>query len=253
MPRYALQYQGPTLVLLSEQSGNRKTGRIPVTLTTGNTCPPSCPWLGQGCYAENGYTALHWGRLQRQGAGLSWGAFCERVAAFPEGRLWRHNEAGDLPGEGEDLDTAALFQLVTANKGRRGFTYTHKRLLRGDDAAAVWWANENGFTINLSADSLGEADKQADRKLGPVVLVLPHTTPRRGVKTPKGRRVVFCSALEREGITCSSCKLCAHPHRKSVIAFPTHGRMRSLMTSLITQPMLPAIEVRKQEASWRWR
>lgn len=254
MPRYALQYAGPTLVLLNEHSGNRKTGDIPVTLTTGNTCPSTCPWLGQGCYAENGFTAVHWGRLQRTGNGLSWGEFCRRVARFSEGQIWRHNEAGDLPGCDLEIDTHMLGRLIQANLGRRGFTYTHKPIRNAREEATVRRANEARFTINLSADSLEEADAQAERKLGPIVLVLPHNSPKRGIVTPKGRKVVWCPALERAGsITCKTCGLCAVPWRKSIVAFRTHGRMRLLMTEMITQPMLPALEVRKQQAAWRWR
>ena len=241
MPR--LQYEGPTRVYLSRSSQNRKTGPIPVTITTGNTCPKkSCPWWNDGCYAENGYTMIHWGRLHKKSEefGLRWKEFCVEVRRFPEGQLWRHNEGGDLPGEGEDLDTLALEMLVRANKGRRGFTYTHKPLLDRDDQRAVFFANQEGFTINRSADNMQQADLFLDEGIAPVVLVLPHTTmTNRPLYTPRGRKVVLCPALVRNDVQCITCKLCALPKRKSVIAFLTHGRSKHKMTQALTQLRLP--------------
>jgi len=71
--------------------------------------------------------------------------------------LWRHNEAGDLPGEGDDIDVPKLRALVQANRGKRGFTYTHKPVLDNpQNAVAIKCANQNGFTVNLSADSIEE-------------------------------------------------------------------------------------------------
>lgn len=85
--------------------------------------------------------------------------------------LWRHNQAGDLPGENDTIDLVALAQLAEANVGKRGFTYTHKPMT-ADNAAAVKQANARGFTINLSADNLSEADDLAEMQVGPVVVVL---------------------------------------------------------------------------------
>lgn len=41
-------------------SGNVKTGPIPVTTTSADSCPPTCSFKGNGCYAESGPLALHW-------------------------------------------------------------------------------------------------------------------------------------------------------------------------------------------------
>jgi hypothetical protein len=41
-------------------SGNAKCGPIPVTTTSADSCPPTCSFKGNGCYAESGPLALHW-------------------------------------------------------------------------------------------------------------------------------------------------------------------------------------------------
>ena len=33
---------------------------------------------------------------------LTWGGFCDAVAKLAPDTLWRHNQAGDLPGQGDN-------------------------------------------------------------------------------------------------------------------------------------------------------
>jgi hypothetical protein len=166
--------------LFIQKSSNRKTGPIPTTYTERKSCPPSCPHIKKDCYAEDFHTRLAWNRAPE---GLDWASLCNRVASLPEEQIWRHNVGGDLPGEGEKVDAAKLGELVRANFGRRGFTYSHKKT-----PEAIKWirhANEWGFTVNLSADDAGEADALAKLNAGPVVCIVPIDTPTRST-TPRG-------------------------------------------------------------------
>jgi hypothetical protein len=157
---------------------------------------------------------------------LTWTQFVAGVSALALGTFWRHNQAGDLPGEGDTIDTVALSALVQANEGRRGFTYTHKPLTKRN-AAAIARANANGFTINLSADNLSEADQLVDAAIAPVVVVLPDTVQgNQYIETPKGRRVAICPATYRDDVSCATCQLCQRRERKVVVGFPAHGASR---------------------------
>jgi hypothetical protein len=229
-------------------SQNVKTGSIPVSMTTANTCPRSCPWWGAGCYSENTYVASWWGRLHAR-MGVNWTAFCWQVADLPAGQLWRHNEAGDLPGDGEELDIDALDQLVKSNRGKRGYTYTHKLLAEKGEAEAVLRANKKGFRINLSADSLAMADCLLGLKIGPVVVVLPTST--KTLVTPKGRKVVLCPAQTR-GTTCEACGMCALD-RDTVVGFQVHG-LRPRQARIFADRMgvkMPDVRVKDQRLQ-RW-
>lgn len=209
-------------VALTLESRNVKTGPIPVSTTTADSCPPVCPLSSGGCYAKSGPLAIYWRKVTDGRAGMSWDEFCEAIEALPEGTLWRHNQAGDLPGEGNAIDNKALTDLAISNMGRRGFTYTHKPPLEGDNALSIAFANRNGFTINLSANSLAHADELAGLALGPVVVILP-AEQMTNTQTPAGRKVVVCPAVTREGVSCASCGLCARVDRPSIIGFPAHG------------------------------
>lgn len=75
-----------------------------------------------------------------------------------------------------------LTRLAMANRGRRGFTYTHYPPTPCNQAA-ILNANRLGFTVNLSAETLAQADAYADLGIAPVVVVLPQESP-----SPLGRR-----------------------------------------------------------------
>jgi hypothetical protein len=117
------------------------------------------------------------------------------------------------------IDANAVYQIALANVGRHGFTYTHypptpKNLL------VVRTANKLGFTINLSAESLGQADEYA--ALGvPVVTVLPMGMSQ-PVTTPRGNLVIVCPA-STGNTDCLNCGICQNRHRDAIVGFPAHG------------------------------
>jgi len=228
--RRGLRKEGAIRVAFTAYSKNRKLHGLPASITSAETCPPSCTFYGSGCYAEFAWTRVHWVRTAT--TGLSWKAFLEKVRSLPPESLWRHNEAGDLPGVGQHLAVDMLLELVLANLGRRGFTFSHKRPRSKSQISAFRKARASGFTINLSADNLAEADELAALDVGPVAVVLPTAMSSRGTYTPQGRKVVVCPN-ETVGLTCKECELCALPHRKAIVGFRAHGQMQRHVSELV--------------------
>lgn len=226
--RLDLPTRGALRVTFKLGSQNRKLGGLPCSITSAETCPPTCGLYGKGCYAEFGYLRSHWARTSSEG--LSWRAFCREVASLPAGQLWRHNESGDLPGAGVRITGMLLDDLVRANKGRRGFTFTHKPMTP-KNRELVRRANASGFTVNLSADSLEQADQLAELGVGPVAVVLSSGAPER-TESPAGRTVITCLA-ETRGLTCASCQLCAVGSRKSIVGFRAHGQLKRSVDQLV--------------------
>ena len=220
----------PTLLI--KQSSNIKTGPIPTTYASRDTCPPSCPHINADCYAEAYHTRLAWKRAE---TGATVAETVRFIQAMPTGQLWRHAVAGDLWGKGEQVDAAALGEIVRANFGRRGFTYTHKKT-----PEAIKWirhANAFGFTINLSADDAGEADTLAELNAGPVVCIVPMDTPA-NTTTPAGRPITVCPAQTRDYMTCAICQLCQKADRKAIIGFRAHGQ-RAKATEARARRVIP--------------
>lgn len=215
---------------LTLKSSNAKTGPIPVSTSSSDTCPTSCPLLtNNACYAKHGPLAIQWRKVDRGEHAKAWEGFLADVHALPAGQLWRHNQAGDLPGDGDTIDFHMLVDLVETQRGKRGFTYTHKPVDGPNpfthilNASIVKWANMNGFTINLSSNDLADADRLADLDIGPVVTLLPTSAAKNEtLETPAGRTVVPCPATYQDDVSCASCQLCQR-QRAVIVGFPAHG------------------------------
>lgn len=226
-------------VHLTQISGNEKTGPIPVTTSEALTCPAACPFKKSGCYADSGPLALHWAKVTEGARGDSLATLAGQIKSFPIGQIWRHNQAGDLPGLSNKIDSEKLAVLVAANKGRRGFTYTHKPCegagnIETGNRAAVRYSNRGGFTINLSGNNRSHADRLADLDAGPVVCVVPKTTAP-VFFTPAGRKGIVCPAQQRDDITCSTCQLCQRANRSVIIGFRAHGNSSKKAEAIANQ------------------
>lgn len=207
---------------LSMKSSNAKTGPIPVSTSSRETCPTDCSMRDE-CYAGTGPLALHWSAVTNGARGVDFTEFCDAIASLPDRQLWRHNQAGDLPGDGVTVDPVRLGMLVRSNEAKRGFTYSHYR-----DSESLRWirhANDFGFTVNLSGNNPADADMLADTGAGPVVTVLPSDCAQKGLKleTPAGRRILVCPATTHDNVSCATCGLCAKSDRDFIIGFPAHG------------------------------
>ena len=241
-------------VNLTLKSRNSKTGPIPVSTSGKQTCPDSCPLKKGPCYAMSGPLNLFWNKVSENKAGASFQMFCNQVRALPDGQLWRHNQSGDLAPsktDPETIDPQKLTDLVKANKGRRGFTFSHYDPLKNIlNEYALGMANRQGFTINLSGNDTDHADKLAALDIGPVVSVLPieyerktergpngkqwaETMPEYKARlstlpgsTPQGNRLVVCPATYQDKTSCKTCGLCQKANRKTIVGFPAHGTSR---------------------------
>ncbi len=212
---------------LNPKSKNKKTGNMPVSTSDRGTCPDACPFKNNGCYAEGYPLKGRWDEVTNGKRGSLFSDFVNQVAALPANILWRHNQAGDLPGDGKNVDRGALLALAGANAGKRGFTFSHYNVESNKhNRAAIATANAKGFTINLSANNLDHADKLSDLGIGPVATVLPHDFDARKTTTPKGRIVAQCPATYRDDVTCKTCGLCQKQSRKVIVGFPAHGNSK---------------------------
>jgi len=165
--------------------------------------------------------AIHWRNVSEGRRGCTFDDLLQEIGTLRRHALWRHNQAGDLTPEVPGvIDARKLTRLAMANRGRRGFTYTHYPPTP-ENQAAILSANRLGFTVNLSAETLVQADAYADLGIAPVVVVLPQglTKPTR---TPAGRQVIICPASTSNS-DCLNCGICQQRDRASIVGFPAHG------------------------------
>jgi len=173
--------------------------------------------------------------------------FCRQIRELPASvNVWRHNQAGDLPGQHNRLSRNKCLQLAEANRAdgrnRGGYTYSHYPVFAKDGVServaqhnreVVSEMNTRGFTVNLSADNPTEADEMAKLGIGPVVTVLPSTAKGKQY-TPEGRRIRVCPAVLSKKVSCATCGVC-NVQDRVVIGFPAHGNGKKKVDAMLQE------------------
>ena len=212
-------------------TGNTKLGKMPVTRSPKSNCPDTCSLKGNGCYAEQFRLGIAWKKDLEKG--FMFNDLIKAIRKLPKLTLWRHNEAGDLTQENGNIIESDLQDIIKANKDKRGFTYTH-HVPNKHNAELIKKANQEGFTINLSAETLSQADEYFSMNVAPVVTLLPIVADK-VTYTPNGVRVVKCPATYNDSINCLQCAICQKPSRNYIIGFPAHGTSRKKAEKIFLQ------------------
>jgi hypothetical protein len=194
--------------------------------------------MDNGCYAESGPLAIHWREVTDGNRGTDAAQFFTEIEELPDGQLWRHNQAGDLPHTLGRISRRFIKSIAEANRGRRGFTYTHHDITKGENLALIRYANRNGFRINVSTESESAADAAVAAGL-PAVIAVSSDESRTHWRTPEGNVVTVCPAQRTEdqfsGVSCSSCQLCQSRSHKQIIAFLAHGTSKKKANAAIAE------------------
>jgi hypothetical protein len=222
-----MTYPGAPIVHFVPRSENTKTGPIAVSMTEQSSCPRTCPFADNGCYAAYGRTLLHWKKVPERGT--PWPDFIHRLRRLNQNDFFRHNVAGDLPHIGGYLIHELVINLSRAvRRLRAAWTYTHHEL-NAHNLAIIRAVIANGLVINVSCEDTRTAALNALRGL-PTVCVVPPEAPT--CFRMEGVTFVQCPATIKENINCNNCggprgiPLCARSDRKVVVTFPAHGTGR---------------------------
>ena len=247
----------PLKMILLPTSSNKKTGDIIQSYSSRSTCPTSCAFRNNGCYAEGTHTKMVWDRCEDKQdkryvingehlkLGLLEGAF-NKLRSNPtrDSILFRHNVAGDIALEGTDIiDVNRVNNIVGAIEGAnrvvgeiiKGYTYTHCMIdLNASDI--IHDAAKRGFLINASCETAEEASHA--KALG-INAVIASVNPKETEKELKaiGLYGAQCPAQIKEGMDCNRCQLCAK-NRKVVIIFGVHGNASKIATKAIMMKKL---------------
>ncbi len=218
---------------LSRVSTNAKTGPIPVSTGSRTTCPDTCPFKKNGCYADNYGLNFHWNAITNGTRGVGWKQHLEEISALPTGQLWRAWQAGDMPHKLGKISRTFLRGLVAANRGKRGFTYSHHKLTTGENLSLLKMANRQGLTVNVSTESESAADDAIASGL-PAVVVVPGSETRTTWHTKGGNVVLVCPAQRSDTKTCADCGLCQSRGKRVIIGFLAHGTKSATVESALS-------------------
>lgn len=208
-----------------ELSHNGKTGPVSATYVTQSSCPSSCRFKGNGCYAESGPAGFTTNRLNRASENESPEALATMEAI----------EIGKLSGKNPlrvhvvgDCQTDEAAQIVSSAMldheskfNRPAWTYTHawRDVQRSSwQSASVIASCENASDVQL-AESLGYS----------TAIVVDEFESDKAYTTSDGINVIPCPEQTGKAANCASCQLCMGPavqrrlERHQSIGFAVHG------------------------------
>ena len=216
------------------KSGNKKTGFMPVTYNSRLSCPDSCIFKNNGCYADNYHTRLNWDKVTSGERGGTFKELLNNIKALKPGTIWRACIAGDIPSNNKGVISRTYIKGITeANQGLKGYTYTHNRLDIGENISLLKTANKQGFTVNISTDTEAAADNAVLNNL-PAVIVVKSTEKRRSWLTKNKNKILVCPAQdETKNVNCIDCGLCQNRPKNLIIAFLAHGNMSKLIDKIL--------------------
>lgn len=219
-----------------------------------HTCPNTCPYKGNGCFAQAGAQHLTMGRLSARAKAWDWSAL---EISFAEGELIDRFHPGGAPQDGArggrdvrlhvggdvSCRLGAIALAVAASRYRRRgggavWTYTH----RWREIRRTAWGN----AISVLASVETEADLELAAERGYAAAVTVPAFPAGGrpftmgaLRSPIGRNVhkstksftsrpftVIPCPAETKGKTCVECRLCLDHdllRRRQAIGFALHG------------------------------
>jgi hypothetical protein len=207
-----------TAYKLIMRSGNSKLSDhgIVAVYAGRQTCPATCPFKSNGCYAEKGNVRYTFDRLTNNDEyGVSFPALIEEIRSKASNTIMRLFVSGDLPTVDGKIDVPLLNKLASVLKKNKvvAWGYTH------------WWDDEAIAAINtpnlIIHKSVHELDEAVDafNKGIPVAIAMDDPKPlfeHKGVKFRK------CWNQSDKSVTCQRCGWCFDPGKDFAIAFKKH-------------------------------
>lgn len=239
-------------MILLPTSSNKKTGDVIQSYSSRITCPESCPFKRNGCYADGCHTARQWARCddtqdaryvindEQLTIRLKVAVF-DKLCKYPTRNkvLFRHNVAGDIAIEGTSLIDVTRVDTIakaiadtneTVGNVLQGYTYTHCTIdLNASNI--IHDAIHKGFLINASCETVEEVKHAKALGINAVIASVDPKETARELKA-MGMHGVQCPAQTKADMNCNRCQLCAK-NRKTVIIFEVHGTASKKATKVI--------------------
>lgn len=215
----------------SKLNGSRKVDATYASIQA--TCPKTCPFMGEGCYAQMGMTAYHTRRLDVEAQGMSALAIAKAEAKaidqsykggkVPEGRDLRIHVAGDARSATATRIIAKAIDRWKARGGGRAWSYTHAH----DKVPRTAWGQVSTLA---SVESVSQVKAARQQGYAPAIVVSEFESDK-AFKLPNCDTTwIPCPAQTKPGgkeIGCTDCHLCMKAdwlfETNRGIAFAAHG------------------------------
>lgn len=197
------------------------------------TCDDSCPFKGNGCFADAGFTRIQSVKMNREAEESTGLEVAQEEAALIDsqwprgvpqdgargGRDLRLHVAGDASGVGAARALAGAAQRWGERDGGAVWTFTHawRTIPR-----AAW----GPIAVLASVESVAQAREAHRAGYAPALVVEDFPNGDKAWSIGGKLKAIPCPA-ETRGLTCVECRLCLDQdlHKlKRAIAFKAHGQ-----------------------------
>jgi hypothetical protein len=219
-------------VIVAEKSGNRKIGNISSTTVTLKTCPNSCPFKDNGCYAQSSFVGMHVSKLNKTTSTPLELANEEAIAinSLSGKRDLRLHVAGDCTTNKIAGIVSGAAEKYKTKHNKKVYTYTHA--WRNVDRSS--W---NSVSVLASTETTHDAKIAISKGYGASIVVSSHKDTKAYMED--GLKLLPCPQQIKDSVTCETCKLCMNDtylrDNKVVIAFASHGTGAKKVNNALVQ------------------
>ena len=226
---------------LTQRTANRKLTSdkemraVAVTRAAQQSCPPSCPFFGKGCYAEAGPSGIHSKRLTKAADGINAidVAIAEAQAIVEfwprDGRPLRLHEVGDCREVEAARIVSEAVETVQEQGGGAAWTYTHA----WRDVPREAWGN---VSVLASVETAQEARDAMAQGYVPAIVATSVAEGER-ILSEAGLRGIGCPQETGAAKDCASCGLCFRDDRLqgvgAAIIFTPHGSGKKKVIAIL--------------------
>lgn len=197
---------------------NKKTNAPGTYRQVGPTCPTTCKFLNNGCYAQGGPTAIQGNRSENE-LGIQLRGVAKAIAwAIKTNRFARLHVSGDFYNSQGNLDqdyidgVYSLFEFAQTISGRQnlGWSYTHAPL-------------EDGRKLSNRLSEVGLSVRLSDHN-GSMGAVVADFNNLQGIEKP-----LKCLAQLSDNFDCDKCKACWEKPDHTIVFNPHGARKRAAL------------------------
>tara|TARA_Y100000296_G_C5097778_1_gene218290 strand:+ start:46 stop:729 length:684 start_codon:yes stop_codon:yes gene_type:complete len=211
-----------------EISHNKKTGPVSATYAGQESCPPTCPFLGAGCYGESGRVGIHTAKLNKSTADSV--AIAEAEAEAIDGLsglldLRVHVVGGCRSDAEAEIVGASAGRFMARRRDTDAWTYAHAW-------KAIKRASWGVMSVLASCHTKDEVKEAMSRGYAASI-----TTAKMPEKAIVEDGITYVPCVEQtKGITCVECRLCFDDvgllEKKIVIVFELHTAAKKAFAAL---------------------
>lgn len=215
-----------------ETTANAKLGAVSATYVAQQSCPDSCVFRGQGCFAENGFVGGNLVKPLNRGVATTMTRveIAQQEADMIDGLSGERDLRLHVVGDSTTVEGTKLLAAAA-----RRYSLRHARFVWSYTHSWSWLPRKAWGSISVLASCENTADITDARRRGyATALVMPERAAKHLYRD--GHQNILPCPEQTRGVPCARCRLCLRDDylREAgiTIAFAAHGSVGSKAKAL---------------------